>query len=99
MMFLRYQEEWCEHTLALLQVLVSVPMLKDFCLELSSSHHLRLGPIGLALRELVQTVYGELTGSCLSHTQLICIRVRTRLFWHQLLILRLEGQLLHCIIT
>ena len=98
-MFLRYQEEWSEHKLALLQVLFSVPMLRDFCLELSSSHHLRLGPIGLALRELVQTVYGELAGGCLSHRQLICTRIRARLFWHQLLTLRLEGQLLHCIIT
>ena len=70
MVFLRYQEEWSEHKFALLQVLVSVPMLRDFCLELSSSHHLRLGPIGLALRELVQTVYGELAGGCLSHRQL-----------------------------
>ena len=97
MVLFRYQEEWSEHKLAPLQVLVSVPMLRDFCLEMSSSHHLRLGPIGLALRELVQTVYGELAKGCLSHRQLICTRVRTRLFWHQLLNLRLEGQLLNCI--
>ena len=40
------------------QALVSVPMLRDFCLEPAGPHHLKRGPIGSALQELVQTVYG-----------------------------------------
>ena len=86
-------------TCTALQVLVSVPVLRDFCLELSSSHQLRLDPIGSALQELVQTVYGELAGGCLSHRQLSLTRVRIRLFWHQLYYFRLEGQLQHCIVS
>ena len=42
-----------------MQALVSVPKLRDFCLEPAGSHRLRKGPIGSALQELVQTVYGE----------------------------------------
>ncbi len=40
------------------QVLVSVPALKDFCTQPHSGPQLQKGPIGGALQELVQTVYG-----------------------------------------
>lgn len=52
-----------------MQALVSVPKLRDFCLEPAGSHQLRKGPIGSALQELVQTVYGARTTS---HAHFCC---------------------------
>lgn len=41
-----------------MQVLVSVPALRDFCTQPQRRPQIRKGPIGAALQELVQTVYG-----------------------------------------
>lgn len=40
------------------QVLVAVPALRDFCILPQPGEQLKKGPIGRALEELVQTVYG-----------------------------------------
>ena len=40
------------------QVLVSVPQLRDCCLQPMDTHPVKKGPIGAALQELVQSVYG-----------------------------------------
>ena len=44
----------------LYQVLVSVPKLRDFCIEPDISPQLKKGPIGAAVQELIQNVYGAL---------------------------------------
>ena len=42
----------------MVQVLVSVPQLRDCCLQPMDPHPVKKGPIGAALQELVQSVYG-----------------------------------------
>ena len=59
-----------------MQALVSVPKLRDFCLEPAGPHQLKKGPIGSALQELVQTVYGE---QAPSYNQLTCSRCLSHL--------------------
>ena len=49
------------------QVLVSVPQLRDCCLQPMDSHPVKKGPIGAALQELVQSVYGARMRLLLHH--------------------------------